>query len=335
MGKIVALIIITSLIITISVPVFALTKGPPGLLVQSPGGEQVVSTRILPEMPNYTLQFVYRDQRFEDIAKLERALAYAYYLTDGSGKTIWVSLEIGSSRATWHSWEACVITWPQIHGRPYAIQLDLREVQLMQNPPLIGKFFAFQDKKSHQTQVVLYWYEGALFNTGSGSVQKYAKISLIVYHENPEGIPETEDLLLPFGKAIVNYWQPIKTWGPITLVLSYNAPIYVATTTALLITILTFLMIKNYQRKKANLEAYKKLSETDQKIIEAVYSKQKNKPTISEIATFYKRRTQKHIELETLIDKVNRAKEIGMLKQEITSRQDEPVLTWKAEILFS
>ncbi|MDH5689830.1 MAG: exosortase/archaeosortase family protein, partial [Candidatus Bathyarchaeota archaeon] len=234
LAKIAALILITTIIVTISVPVFALSEGPPEVLVQSPGNEQATTTQIFPKIPNYNLTFVYRDTQFEKIATRDRALVYAYTPTNTPAQTIFIVMEIGPSKSTWHSWEASVITWPQMHGHPYGTQLDLREIQLQQNPPLTGKLFAFKQAKTNTTQVVLYWYESALFNTGSSSEQKYVKTSLVAYPKNPHNITETEEMLLPFAKAIVDYWQPIKTWSQISLTIAQNgAPLTTIPTTLL------------------------------------------------------------------------------------------------------
>jgi exosortase len=334
LSKIAALIISVSLIITISVPVFALSEGPAEVLIQTLGGEQATTTQVLPEISGYALRFVYRDKKFEEIAQRDAALVYAYTPMDESGKTIWIALEIGSSRSAWHSWEASVITWPQRYGRPYAIQLDLREAQLLQNPPIIGKFFAFQHIKSNLTQVVLYWYENAIFNTGSGSEQKYVKISLIAYPKNPEGVPATEDMLLPFGKAIVNYWQPIKTWSQIALLISQNGTSLIAITAVLLATLLSYQVIKDREERKSNLKLYDKLALQEEKLIlQAIHqASQKEKPTANTIASHYEKLTGKTIELESLIEKLNEAEKAGLIKRDITSQRDEPILTWKSQV---
>jgi exosortase len=334
LGKIAALLIITSLIITISVPVFALKEGPAEVLIQTPGGEQATTTQILPEIPDYALRFVYRDKKFEEVAQRDAALVYAYTPIDELGKTVWVAIEIGSSRSAWHSWEASLITWPQLHGRPPKVtQLDLRDVQLLQNPPIIGRFFAFKQANSNTSQVVLYWYENALFNTGSGSEQKYVKISLIAYAKNPEGVPETEDVLLPFGKAIVNYWQPIKTWSQIALLISQNGIILITVTTALLTTILSYQVIKDREKRKSNLKIYNKLALQQEKLIlQATHEASQQKPTANTIASHYQKLTGKTIELGLLIEKLNEAEKVGLIKREITSQEDEPILTWKSHV---
>jgi len=85
-------------------------------------------------------------------------------------------------------------------------QLDLRDVQILENPPILARYFAFQYTKYPETQVVLYWFETSIFMTNNTAEQKHVKISLIAYPDTPQEIAEAENQLLPFARAIVNYW---------------------------------------------------------------------------------------------------------------------------------
>ena len=334
--KIFILVISAILIINLQVPAFALTKGPAEVTIQTLGGEQTI-TQVLPEVTSYTTEFVHRDKRFEEIAKQDASLTYAYIPTNKSKTTVWVTIEIANTRSFLHGWEACLITWPLAMGyQPRVTQLSLRDVQLLQNPPITARYFAFQDKKSNLTQVVLYWYENALFNTGSSREQKHVKISLIIYTNNPEDIPIIEEQLLPFGQAIANHWQPIKTWSQVALLISHNGIILIAITIVLLATILSYQVIKNRGEKKSNLKLYKKLALQEEKpILQAAHeASKKEKPTTNVVASKYEKLTGKTIDLELLIAKLNEAEKVGLIKRDIASQEDEPILTWKSQISF-
>lgn len=332
-GKIAILIIVASIIVTISVPVFALSENPPKVLAQSLTNEQTVTVaHIFPVIPNYNLSFVYRDTNFEEIAQRDRALVYAYTPIENSGTTVFISTEIGPSRSTWHPWEASVIIWPQAHGAtPEGIQLDLRDVQLLSNPPLLGRYFAFQQTKTNTTEVVLYWMESALFNTGAGTAQKYVKISLIVFPKDSDGIPQIEKLLLPFAKAIIGYWQPIKTWSQISLTIAKNGGTLVTIPVTLLAIILIAQAIQIQREKKSNLRIYNQLTMQEEKqVLQSVHqASRKEEPTTAAIASHYEKLTGKTIELKQLIQKLKQAQELGLIKREITSREDQPIITWK------
>ena len=334
LAKIAALMATVILLLSIQVPVFALTEGPVDVILQTPTGQQMTTT-ILPEIAGYTSRFAYRDTRFEQIAKQDASLTYSYTSTaDNPKETIWVTIEIAKSKSNLHRWEYCLITHPINLGRqPEATQLDLRDVELLQNPPIIARYFAFQWIENNRTQVVLYWYENALFEINSTSQQEYVKIALIIMPENAENIQEIEDKMLPFAKAIVNHWQPIKTWSQIAITLSQNGPTLIAITTLTLATLATAWIIQQQIQKKTNKKAYQKLSEEDKKILQAVQKAQQNhNATTNQIAATYKQATGKNIELDILNEKLNNAKEIGLLKQTIANENDQPILKWKTNI---
>jgi len=334
LAKTATLLISALLILILQVPVFALTEGPAQVLIQSPGGEQATATQIFPQIPDYNLSFVYRDKKFEEIAPRDAALVYAYTPINEVEKTVVVSLEVGSSKKVWHSWESSVILWPQKFGLPpRAIQMDLRDVQLLQNPPIIGRFFAFQQTNSNMTQVVLYWYENAIFRLGTTSEQKYVKISLINFTSNPESIYQIEEQLLPFGLAIANYWQPIKTWSQIALILSKNGTLLMTIPTTFLAIILIVHAVQKQKKKKSNRKIYEKLASEEKVILQVVHqASHRDKPTASTIASLYQEFTGKSIELGTLREKLIEAEKVGLVKREITNQQDEPILTWKSHV---
>ena len=336
LSKIAIFIICAILIINLQVPVFALTEGPAEVTIQTLGSEQSV-TQVLPEILGYTTEFIYRDRKFEEIAQQDASLTYGYIPTSKSEQTIWVTIEIANTLSSLHTWEYCLIEAPQKYRNLQLVrQLDLKDIRLLQNPPITARYFAFQYIETNLTQVVLYWYENTLVNTGSNLEQKHVKISLITFTKNPEDIHSIEDQLLPFGKAIANYWQPIKTWSQIALLISQNGINLIAITIALLAIILSYQIIKNRGEKKSNLKLYNKLAPQEEKLIlkAAHEASKKEKPTANVIASHYQKLTGKTIDLELLIAKLNEAEKVGLIKRDITSQEDEPILIWKSQISF-
>lgn len=336
LSKILILAISAILIINLQAPVFVLTEGPAEVTIQTLGGGQTI-TQVLPKIPDYTTKFVYRDKRFEEIAKQDASLVYAYIPTNTSEKTVWVAIEIAKTRSSMHSWEGCFIKYPLLAGRqPTVTQLSLRDVQILQNPPITARYFAFQYIKTNITQVVLYWYENALFTTNSSQEQEHAKISIIAFAETPEDIHGIEEQLLPFGEAIANYWQPIKTWSQVTLLISQNGITFIAVTATLLAIVLTYQTIESRKEKKSNLEVFNKLASKKEKLLlKAVHqAAKKHRPTGNIIASHYQKLTGNPIELELLFKKLNEAEEVGLIKKGITSKEDEPIVTWKTQIAF-
>ena len=181
-AKIASIGIIIALLLSIQAPVFALTEGPAQILIQTPSGLQP-DTKILP-LPNidgYNLSYVYRDTSFEQLSGEDASLVYAYGSTEPNKPTIWVAVELAQTTGPLHRWETCLINYPISQGlQPKVTQLDLTDIQTQANPPIVGRYFAFQYRSTNQTQVVLYWYETATFNVNNQTQQKQVKISLVV-----------------------------------------------------------------------------------------------------------------------------------------------------------
>jgi exosortase len=154
--KITTIIISVILLISIQTPVFTLTEGPAQIIIQTPAGEEG-NTHLLPPIQGYELEYVYRDKDFEELSKQDASLVYVYYPLDNKKEPIWVGVEIGSAISRIHPWEACLINVPISKGQSAkATQLDLKDFQIQQNPPITSRYFAFQWVKTNQTQEVLY-----------------------------------------------------------------------------------------------------------------------------------------------------------------------------------
>ena len=333
--KMILLALASVIILNMQVPVFAITEGPAKVNIKTLGGQET-ATQILPEIPGYNLRFIYRDRRFEQIAKQDAALTYAYIPKGDSKRTVWATVEIAPSRSNLHRWEVCLVTWPLAHGgRPSVTQLSLRDVQILQNPPLYARFFAFQRKQRNITQVVLYWYENAFFNIGQRIENRYVKISLIAFADNPQEIIVLEDKLVPFARSIVSYWEPLKSWSHMALIISQNGIILMGMTLFLTVFVLTYGLIKKEMKKKTNLRIYNRLSsEEDKAVLKAVRQAEKELSTGNRIIDEYKRITDKPINMESLLQKLKVAEDAGLVKKEIVSREDEPMIEWKIQFIL-
>jgi len=333
--KIAAITVSIILIMSIQVPVFALTQGPPIVIINTPSGQQV-STGILPEISGYNLDFIYRDTRFEARAKQDMSLVYVYTPVNQPKEPMWVTIEIASTLSSLHTWEKCLITWPMTHGyQPEVTQIELKDVQLIENPPIIGRYFVFQYKTTNETQAVLYWYETATFAVNTTSQQKHVKISLIAYPDSLENLTSLENQLLACATAIANYWQPIKTWSQIALFLSQNGNKLVTATIAILAGIVIFYLFERRKERKTNFHTYKKLPKPSQQIIDATHETEKTSiPTLNNIAIAYQNITGRPVDKEKLLHELSAIEKTGILKSVITKRNDEPILVWKTHITF-
>jgi hypothetical protein len=329
----VAIALATILLLSIQVPVFALTQGPAQILIQTPTGQQG-NTQIFPQVPNYTLEYSYRDTEFEKLAREDYALIYSYAPQNPEKEAIFVGLEIAPTTSGMHRWEICLVNWPQISGYQSGVeQLDLKDVQVLQNPSIMARYFAFRDKSSNQTEVVLYWYENAMFTANGTSQQKYVEISLIAYPNTPQDVATVENELLPFATAIVNYWQPIKMWAAIGITLSSNGIILAEITIALLAAIIVFYTFETMKQRRANARAYQKLSSQNKQIIDTIAETEKTtKPTLQAIADTYESKTGFKIDEKDLLQKLSETEKTGIIESATANIQDEPTRTWKTKI---
>jgi exosortase len=328
-AEIAAIACVIIILLSIQAPVFALTKGPAQIIVQTPNGEEG-NTQILPQIPDYTLQFDFRDLDFEQQAGQDASLVYEYSRSDKP--TVWASIEISSTKSSLHNWEGCLMTWPQTHAyQPSVAQLDLRDVQILQNPPIIARYFAFKYKEFNQTQLVLYWFETSIFTINDVSETKQVKISLITYPNSPDDVSASEEYLLPFATAIANYWQPMKTWSQIALLISKNGPVLAGATTTLLATIIVFETLQKIRAKRSNKNTYGKLSIMDQQIVSAVGGTP-GTPTPDNIATTYQNLVHREITTNDLIQKLNEVEKTGLVERSIINDQDQPILGYRSNV---
>jgi len=331
--KVITVIATVLLLISIQAPVFALTQSPAVVITSGSTGQQV-STEILPKIPEYTLQFAYRDTDFEELAKQDMAIAYLYTPTNESDLPIWATLEIATARSALHRWETCLVNYPLQQGwKPKVIQIDLRDIQITENPPIISRYFVFTYTKTNLTQAVLYWYETSTFTINSTSQQKNVKISLIAYPENSSELAQIENKLVTIAKQITNYWEPIKIWSSITMILSQNGG-YIAVATSILLALnIAIYTIKTRNQKKANRNAYEKLSTPNKQLIDTIKETEKTTiPTLDKIAVNYQETTGQPVTEDALLQKLAELEKTELIYNRIANKQDEPIHSWKTQI---
>jgi len=216
-------------------------------------------------------------------------------------------------------------------GQPQVIQIELRDVQLIQNPPITGRYFAFQYHSINETQAVLYWYESATFKVNSTSQEKQVKISIIAYPKSLEDLPRTESQLVSFGTKIANYWEPIKTWSQAALLISRNGIGLLGVTGTLLVAIVVLYAFETKRQRKSNAELYQKLCESDKRIIDSVRETEKHAmPTLDNIATTYQKTILHSVDSDWLLRRLVELEKVGIIRSLVANEQDEPTQTWKA-----
>jgi len=327
-AKLGAIILVAGLLITIQAPAFVMTQGLPTITISTPSGQQS-SSPILPQIDQYTLKFIYRDTGFEALAKQDMSLIYLYAPLNKSKGPIWTSLEIATSQSSLHPWETSLITSPQSQDYQHKIrQIELRDIQLTQNPQIISHYFVFNYTATNQTQAVLYWFQTTPFIVNSTLQQKYVQISLIAYPQTMGELPEIERQLVTLATTITDYWQPIETWSETTLFISQNG-IALSTATAIAIALtIIYYEIEARKRKETSLIATEKLTNSSREIIKAV-QKSKKPATLENIAATLQKSTEEKITTEQLEQRLQELEKADLINSSVYSQNDEPTQTWK------
>jgi exosortase len=332
--KFLACAISIALIMSVQVPVFALAETPQINVITASSGPQLVSSEILPQIQGYHLVFWERDTHFEEIAKQDMSLLYTYVPNDPSDTQMWIAIEMASTPSSLHRWEACVVKWHDL-GASQAIQ-PIRDVVILENPQILGRYFAFQVLEENQSREVLYWYETATFAVNSTSQHEYVKVSIEVWlPDDLHGMTAIEGQMLFMAKEITGHWQQIKSWSPVALLLSQNGDKLTLLSFSSLVGIIVIYLLDKRKRGKANFTAYQKLSNPNKQIIDAVHETQRTTlPTLGNIASKYKVISGNQIRKRELLEKIREAAKAELLENSTRSKQDEPIRTWRTNIAF-
>jgi len=308
---------------SIQAPVFAFAKGS-----AVANANWQTSTNILPETSGYQLRFLYRDTQYEKIARQDAALLYAYLPENPSNSTIFVSVGVASSISNLHSWETCFVSWRIAQGQPALVRvLDSRDVQIIQNPPIIARYFVFESPDNY-TQVTFYWYERAPFNTGVTVEPKYVRISLIIYALNPDNYRKLEETLLPFAQSIAAHWEPLKSQSLVSLGVPMLQSMLVLAIAFIIFTWATKYTIEQ-RRKNNNLKIFENHASQEEKIVLQTI-KNAAKTTFQAIISALKKNVGKAIGPSELTEILTRLEDYGIVKKDVINVEDRPTLIWKA-----
>ncbi len=331
LAKIAAVAIAVALLVSFQAPVFALTRGPAQILIQTPQGEQG-NTQIFPQIKGYDLQFLYRDTSFEQVSNQNLTLEYLYSPREENGlEPVSLDVEIANTMTPLHRWEVCLYSWPISQGsQPSVTQLDLHDVQILQNPPITARCFAYNSTTDNQIGLILYWYTTAVFTINNTSQQDQVMISLVTY---PDNYTATEQQLLPMATAIAQYWQPLETWDTIALFLSNNGLTLATTVVAFLVGIQTFTLFNIRKQRKQNRSIMRKLSKPNQQLILSIEKAQKSSTAnLNTIREAYRKIAGKNVPKKMLEQELINLEKTGLARRHLVNDQDSPIQTWQTDI---
>lgn len=324
-------------IVTLSIkaPTFAIAVGEEGAIKVTSGWENATNIFhpwLVYKDVNYTLRFLYRDEAYERIARQDASLMYAYFPPPTTpGATVYVDVGVANSISNLHSWEVCLITEQTAHGRyPLVSVLDSRDIPLLEDVPIIARYLVFESLANY-TQVTLYWYEKATFNTGITVEQKYVRISLIILTRDPTKYKQFEDQLLDFGHRIASYWKPLKSQSLVSLGVPAQQ-LLLAVSIAFVVFTKTAQYSNEWRKKNNNLKLFKNFAPAEEQLmLQNILDLAKEKKTmeIRDIYAAINKKKNESVKFDELFDALTGLEEYGFIRKDVVSVGNRPRLVWK------
>jgi len=313
--------------LSVNAPVFVISKET--MEVTSWEG----TTEVLPQIPEHSLVFLYRDTDYERIAKQDASLVYAYFPANLSKPVTYVLISVANSISNLHSWEVCLISWQTAHGRyPLVEVLASKDIQLLEGKQLIARYLVFYDSREKYTQFTLYWYERATFKIGATVQQRFVRISLVILVWKASSHQQYESQLLELGDAVAQHWKPIKTQSLLSLGIPAQQAL-LAFSTALIVVTKMAQYTRDWRKRINNLKIFNNIaSPTDKLVLQTLteLGKTKGAATTAEISSAIKNKTGKTAKFERLVERLNRLREYGFIKMDIAMSDNSPILVWKS-----
>jgi len=320
----VGLLLVTS---TVHAPAFAFAKG---LTFSNP--ELNETGAVFPEVSGYNFKFLYRDVEYEHLAKQDASLLYGYLPLNASTPTIYVDVAIADTLNNLHNWEVCFVTWQVAQGQqPLVDVLDSRDIQIAENPPIIAHYFVFESPNNY-TQVSLYWYEKALFNTGFTVEQKFVRLTLIILATDSTMYHIHEEEMFGFAQSIATYWGPLKEQSIFSLTIPVLQGLLVVT--ILIIGVSgTAEYTRKWQRKKKNQRIFQQFVPKDEKLLLQTIKKVNDESiaTTENIVDALEQTTGERPEIDQLINTLHHLQENELIKIDMVRINDNPQLVWKTQ----
>jgi exosortase/archaeosortase family protein len=328
-------LIIAAFVITISInaPTFTVAKGPNGIAYTATNPE---STNPFPNITGYNpLQFIYRDVQYEKIAQEDASLWYVYYSNQTQQPIIYVDVGVATSINNLHNWEVCYYSYETGQGLPPLVQvLDQRDVQILNETPLIAQYFTFITPYNY-TQVTLYWYEQATFNTGITNEQRYVRISLLILTQNSTDYKQLEDQLLPISTVIANYWQPMINNSLISLGIPAIQALLIASIVVVAFIKMTQTLTER-NRRNTNQRLFNNHATPEERtLLQTVLAltKQKKNVKTRDIEEALNIDAEKPVDQKTLLNMLRNLEQYGFLKKDIASTNNNPYQVWKTTLI--
>lgn len=325
--KIATVVLVSYLaMISIQAPVLVFAQR---LTISNPGSG--ANADVLPQIADYHLTFLYRDQEFEEMSHQDASLLYAYVSPNISNPTVYVLIAVADSITNLHSWESCLFTLQTAQGYSQLITVtDSRDVQLLQGLSITARYFTFQHPADY-SQVTLYWYQEGLFKTGSTIEPRYIRINLITLTANDTNCPILEKKLLNIGQSVAAYWEPTRAQSVVSLGIPTMQALLVA---VVFISIVTQAgqYTKEWRRRTTNFKIFDRLASSEEKLlykaINGLHEKTR-RTTTQDIVSVIRETTGKELQTSGLIQMLVHLEKNRIINADIADVEGQPRLVWK------
>lgn len=349
LSKILVLASVFAILTNVQVPTFTLAqRSLMEMDIHGISGSQDAQT-FLPQIDEYEPVFLYRDQRFERISQQDASMLYVYRPENLSMAPIFASVEIADSYSKLHYWEVCLyVTADEQIVNPIVSS----DIQILENPPLVGRIFIFKYVKSEQTVMILYWYEKAAFKIGNGWGNRYVKTSLITYLDSFAKTGEIngvndhaklQDRLISMSQNIINYREPVKQWSAYIVVFAqYGQTLSIASIVGASILFVSFQLKMRRDKEQGALSIHKQLvwhssfkgREMEREILKVLQILNESEGrTGREITESYKRDTSRGIHEQEMTKILGYAEDYGLIEKIMKVKDGRPVFLWRNAVL--
>ena len=295
-------------------------------------GGQVGNLSLLPSIKHYTVQFLGQDIQAEHDTGENFSLSYEFVSQSQSAVDVTLNLEIADYSWALTSWDSLLDSQTS-NSQKGEVLLDQRNVTLPESSGVEATYFAYRDKLSGQSQVVLYWIQSSLFEVGNSTREEHVEASLIVPIDNDSEVSVAEARLLPFASAVTEYWD---TKVSISSILSLLPIIDVSLLAGSLGVVLFLLVLSLVKRKsiyRANERAFQKLSGVSKHVLSLIgHLSKRRAPTFEEVFDSSKSISEFSGDKELLLQEVLMLEKMGLVERQVDCDHDAPILTWKIKI---
>jgi len=337
---IVALLLITIIFLSSLVPAVVTANSPTTVNLDSITHQNVLS--FLPNIPQWNLSFVYRDTVVEEVLDQDAALIYTYTSTnaplnpDSGPPQFMVTVQISAGI---HTPEDSIIVAPSFAGLSKNTIYKDQDAQILSNPVLVGKYFAYQPFNTTYTQTVLYWNIGAAFNIGNYYDFRNVQIGIwsVTQDLASQGVIKSasdlqaaESAAMSIAVHVANYWEPLSSNSLLqtTVRKMYFPLLGLALFPAVVITGNS----ANTRKKesKASRKTFENVKSThDKDLLKSVDASKGRDQTLEIILIQYKKLSGAEMSFADASVALASAERLGLIRHHIIEIYNEPVMVWK------